>query len=76
MDEYLGKYPDTEIPENLYQMMNIYQQEKTKIASNGDVEIKVKQMCYDMLLNILDKQKQQQLIKSFRKEVEADTKKV
>ena len=33
-------------------------------------------MCYDMLLNILDQQKQQQIVKSFRKEVEADTKKV
>lgn len=57
-------------------MLNIYEKEKQKIASNGDVELKVKQMCYDMLLNILDQQKQQQVVKSFRKEVEADNKKV
>ena len=42
-----------------------------KISNNGDVEIKVKQMCYDMLLNILD----QQIVRSFRREVEAETSK-
>ena len=39
--------------------MNIYKREKEKITGNKEVEQKVKQMCYEMLLGIIEQQKQQ-----------------